>query len=144
MESHRFGFQSVYIFQLDLIVPLLDLRYELLRRLLEKEEHIRELRSNFATSEEDKSEENIDKYAWAMDNHARAVDRIRILEQRLKQKETDARLTATRFVNLQTKYNEKEKELAKLQGRYDKVVMNGLPASPRTQNAMKDLRQSID
>ena len=46
--------------------------------------------------------------------------------------------------NLQTKYNEKEKELAKLQGRYDKVVMNGLPASPRTQNAMKDLRQSID
>ena len=57
-----------------------------------------------------------------MDNHSRAVDQARLLENQLKQREADTRLTATRFGNLQTKYNEKEKELAKLQERYDRIL----------------------
>ena len=128
---------------------------ELLRRLADREEHIRELRRNFETSEneyaksllqeidlKDKNEENLDKYEWAMNSHSRAVDSIRALENQLKQKETDTRLTATRFGNLQTKYNEKEKELTKLQERYDNLC--GLHAGPLAQNAMRDLRSQID
>ena len=137
---------------------------ELLRRLVEKEQHIKDLRQDFKTSDEeytkmllkeidelkeritelgDDNQENLDKYGWAMDNHARAVDRIRILESQLKQKDDNTRLTATRFGNLQTKYNEKEAELTKLQERYERLAMNGLPMSPLTQNAMKDLRQEV-
>lgn len=111
---------------------------ELLRRLQEREQHIRDLRHDFKTSEdeyakalqreidelqekikelEDDNQENIDKYSWAMDNHSRAVERIRALEHQAQQREEGTRLTATRFGNLQTKYNEKEKELVKLQER---------------------------
>lgn len=136
---------------------------ELLRRLQEREQHIRNLRQDFKTSEdeyakalqreidelqekikelEDDNQENIDKYSWAMDNHSRAVERIRALEHQAQQREEGTRLTATRFGNLQTKYNEKEKELAKLQDRYDRLAMSGV--SPMTQDAMRDLREQIN
>ena len=136
---------------------------ELLRRLQEREQHIRDLRQDFKTSEDEyakmllkeidelkekitelegDNQDNIDKYSWAMDNHSRAVERIRALEHQAKQREDGTRLTATRFGNLQTKYNEKEKELAKLQERYDRLAMNGV--SPLTQNAMRDLREQIN
>ena len=132
--------------------------------MVEKEQHIKDLRQDFKTSDEeytkmllkeidelkeritelgDDNQENLDKYGWAMDNHARAVDRIRILESQLKQKDDNTRLTATRFGNLQTKYNEKEAELTKLQERYERLAMNGLPMSPLTQNAMRDLREEV-
>ena len=131
---------------------------ELLRRLAEREDHIRELRKDFATSENEyaksleleiedlkyRNEESMDKYTTAVANHTRALDRIGFLENHVKQKETDTRLTATRFGNLQTKYNEKEKEMAKLQDRYDRLVMNGLQESPLTQNAVRDLRVQIE
>lgn len=129
---------------------------ELLRRLMEREQHIKDLRSDFGAAEseltkslhmrieelEESNDDNLNKISALDDNCTRAHNRIRFLEQQLSQKDATTRLTATRFGNLQTKCNEKEKEVAKISERYERLALQGLPMSPLHQNQKRTTRRT--
>ena len=131
---------------------------ELLRRLQEREQHIKDLRRDFGAAEseltkslqmrieelEEFNDDNNNKISRLNDNCSQAHNRIRMLEQQLSQREATTRLNATRFGNLQTKYNEKEKELARINERYERLALQGLPMSPLHQNAMRELREDLE
>ena len=131
---------------------------ELLRRLVEREQHIKDLRRDFGAAEseltkslqmrieelEESNDDNLNKIGRLDDNCTQAHNRIRMLEQMLSQRDATTRLNATRFGNLQTKYNEKEKELARISERYERLALQGLPMSPLHQNAMRELREDLE
>ena len=108
---------------------------ELIRRLGEKEDYIevmtknRDHYKNLAEERQqlylewmDKENKALDKYGEAMEDLAQAQDRIRYLDGVVKDKTETNCLNATRFGNLTTKHNEKEKECGRLQERYDMMI----------------------
>ena len=125
---------------------------ELLRRLEEKEEyitamtnsrdHYKELaQKNKETYLEwqDKEAKALDKFGEAMEDLAQTQDRVRYLDGVLKDKVETNRLNSTRMGNLQTKFNEKEKEYDRLQERYDTLIQRLHAGSDATAEVNREL-----
>ncbi len=88
---------------------------------------------------QDKEAKAVDKFGEVMEDLAKAEDRIRYLDGQLKDKTELNRLNATRFGNLTTKHNEKEKEFERLQERYDKMIQRLHDGSDATAEANREL-----
>ena len=103
---------------------------------------------------QDKEAKALDNYGEVMEDLAKAQDRIRYLDGQIKDKTELIRLNATRFGNLTTKHNEKEKEFARLQERYDQMIQrlhDGTDATTEVnreiltiKEAMKTLQKELD
>ena len=140
---------------------------ELHRRIDEKEEYIEVMaksRDHFKDLAyknqqtymewQDKEAKALNKYGEACEDLAAANDRIEYLNNKIKSQQETIQLNATRFGNQTTKLNEKEKELGRLQERYDTMIQrlhDGTDSVAEVnrenvtiKDAMKNLQKELD
>ena len=140
---------------------------ELHRRLDEKEEYVEVMtksRDHFKDLAyknqqtymewQDKEAKALNKYGEACEDLAAANDRIEYLNNKIKSQQETIQLNATRFGNQTTKLNEKEKELGRLQERYDTMIQrlhDGTDSVAEVnrenvtiKDAMKNLQKELD
>ena len=140
---------------------------ELHRRLDEKDEYIEAMtksRDHFKDLAyknqqtymewQDKESKALNKYGEACEDLAAANDRIEYLNNKIKSQQETIQLNATRFGNQTTKLNEKEKELGRLQERYDTMIQrlhDGTDSVAEVnrenvtiKDAMKNLQKELD